>query len=144
VKVAINDRRGGGVNKRALRKSCLRVLKAEEVRRDAVLSLTVLSEDGIGELNRKYLSREGPTDVIAFPMGEECESGFLLGDVLVCPEFIDRNKGRYDVEEGRELEFVAAHGVLHLLGYEDGDEEGWLKMDRRQREILGLPEGRER
>lgn len=139
MKVAIN-RGGRAVNARALKKTCLKVMRAEGVRKDAVLSISTMSEKEIEELNRRYLSREGPTDVIAFPMGEESEDGFLLGDVAICPDYVAVLREDYAVEAGRELEFVVAHGVLHLLGYKDEDGEDASNMDRRQREILGMTE----
>jgi probable rRNA maturation factor len=118
----------------------MKVMRAEGVRKDAVLSISAMSENEIEELNRRYLSREGPTDVIAFPMGEESGDGFLLGDLAICPEYVALVKEEYAVEAGRELDFVVAHGVLHLLGYKDEDEEDASEMDRRQREILGMGE----
>jgi probable rRNA maturation factor len=117
-------------------------MRKEALRKDAVLSLSAVDEEEIEELNRKYLRREGPTDVIAFPMGEDCTEGYLVGDVLICPRIIFKRKKQYDVDEDRLLEFVAVHGVLHLLGYGDEDEEGWDEMDRKQRDILGLTGGR--
>lgn len=141
MRVAVNRRGGSALDTRALRKTCLKALKAEGTRRDTVLSVSALSGDEIEDLNRRYLASDGPTDVIAFPMGEESKEGFLLGDVVICPEYIAGKWEEYGVEEGRELEFVAIHGILHLLGYDDQDEEGALKMDRRQREILGLVGG---
>lgn len=142
MEVAVNVSTGQVVDLRAVRKVCLKVMKAEGIRRDAVLSLTAVDEEGMRELNQRYLERDCVTDVLAFPMQEESADGFLLGDVIICPEFIQKEKGQYYVAAGKELEFVAAHGVLHLLGYEDEDAEGWRRMDTRQREILGL--GRER
>ena len=141
MRVAFNRSGCRSLNARTLKKTCLKVLRAEGVRKDAVLSISALSEDEIEELNRRYLLREGPTDVMAFPMGEEGGDGFLLGDVVICPDYVALIKEEYAVEAGRELEFVIAHGVLHLLGYEDEEEDGALRMDRRQREILGLVEG---
>lgn len=141
MKVAVNRASEFAVNARALRKSCTKVMRAEKARRDAVISLSVVGEEEMGELNRRYLSRPGPTDVLAFPLGEESDYGYLLGDVLVCPEYVRARRKEYRVEEGKELEFVAAHGVLHLLGYDDRDEEGAAVMERRLREILGLPGG---
>ena len=139
MRVALN-RGCSSIDARALKKTCMKVMRAEGVRKDAVLSISAMSEKEIEELNRRYLSREGPTDVIAFPMGEKSEEGFLLGDVAVCPEYVAALREDYAVEAGRELEFVVAHGVLHLLGYEDEDEEDASRMDRRQREILGMTE----
>jgi rRNA maturation RNase YbeY len=137
VKVAVNTMTNAPINRRAIKKLCERALKAEKVRRDAVLSLSLVSEDHIEMLNRKYLNSEGPTDVIAFPMGEESRDGYLLGDVLVCPEIVEAWKDQYGVKRGKELEFVVVHGVLHLLGNEDHDEEGFTRMYRRQKEIIG-------
>jgi probable rRNA maturation factor len=141
MRVAINVISDRPVNSRLLRKVCLKVMKAEKVRSDAILSLSAITKGDIEQLNRRYLNVESPTDVMAFPMGEDSQEGFLLGDVLICPEIIEKWKKEYDVEGGRELEFVVAHGVLHLLGYGDNDEEDSINMDRRQREILGLPRG---
>jgi probable rRNA maturation factor len=142
MRVAINIVSDRPVNSRILRRVCLKVMKAEKVRSDVIISISVITEGDIERMNRKYLNVEGPTDVMAFPMGEDSREGFLIGDVLICPEIIEKWRENYDVEGGRELEFVVAHGVLHLLGYGDNDEEGSINMDRRQREILGLPRGK--
>ena len=142
MKVAVNNRCGLKLDEKALKKACLSVMRAERVRKDAVLSLSALDEKEMEELNRRYLKRDGPTDVIAFSMGEDCEQGYLMGDVLICPQVILDRLRQYEVDEERVLEYVAVHGVMHLLGYEDEDEKDWEDMDRKQREILGLPEGR--
>jgi probable rRNA maturation factor len=138
LKAVINTDCSFEIDVKTLRKACLKALRAEGVRRDALLSLSAVNKERIEELNRKYLGEEIPTDVIAFPMQEECEEGYLLGDVVICPEVILEERNQYKVEEGRELEFVAVHGVLHLLGYEDDQAEGSARMDRRQRRILGM------
>jgi probable rRNA maturation factor len=138
LKVTVNRGPGLHMDTRSLRRACLKALKAEGARQDTLLSLSGVRADEMAGLNARYLGREGPTDVLAFPMEEECAGGFLLGDVVICPEVIEDGKLRYEVEEGRELEYVAAHGVLHLMGYDDGDEDGSTRMDRRLREILGL------
>lgn len=142
--VTIDPGHAGDIPTEALREICVRALREEGVREDALLSLTVMSKDEIEELNRRYLGGEGPTDVIAFPMGEECDEGYLLGDVVICPEVIDGSGSEYEVEGGKELEYVVVHGVLHLLGYTDDDERGWQIMDRRQRGLIGLEEGESR
>lgn len=141
MRVLINRRSRAILDEPALRRACLKALRAEGVEEACVLSLTALPEREMEEYNRRYLAREGPTDVLAFPLGERDGGRLLLGDVLICPAYVRRHRRRYGVQEGRELELVAVHGVLHLLGYDDGDEEGSRAMDRRARQILGL--GRE-
>lgn len=138
MKVTVNRGTDRHLDTRSLRKACLKVLKAEGARRDTLLSLSAVGSGEMAGLNARYLGRDGPTDVLAFPMAEEGAGGFLLGDVVICPEVIEHEKPRYGVEEGREPEYVAAHGVLHLMGYDDSDEAGAAMMDRRLREILGL------
>ena len=138
MEVVVNAGPGLVLNKKALKKACLKVLKAEAARKDTVLSLSAVTLEEMRDLNRKYLLKDYATDVLAFPMREESRRGFLLGDVIICPELIRKEKGQYDVDAGKELEFVAAHGVLHLLGHEDEDAEGWRRMESREREILGL------
>ncbi|MDI6829923.1 MAG: rRNA maturation RNase YbeY [Actinomycetota bacterium] len=140
----IEVRNEAGLGERAveeLRRACRRALRAEGARRDAVLSIALLAEEEMAALNRRYTGREGATDVLAFPMREESGEGFILGDIAICPAAVDAWREEYGVESGEALAFVAVHGVLHLLGYEDGDEEGAGRMDRRQREILRLAGG---
>jgi probable rRNA maturation factor len=143
LRVAVNTCGECAAWEKKLERACLKVMRAERVRRDAVVSVTAVDEAGIEDMNRRYLSREGPTDVLSFPMGEEGKDCYLLGDVVICPQYVWMNSDEYDVEKGRELEFVVAHGVLHLLGYRDENEESACMMERRQREILGFA-GRER
>ena len=136
MRVAVNGAATYHVDARALKKACVKAMKAEGVRRDAELSVSVVSAGEMSELNQRYLHRDGPTDVLAFPMQEEDTRAFLLGDVIICPDFVSERKYQYDIDDGKELEFVAVHGLLHLLGYDDDDEDGALAMMRRQREIL--------
>ncbi|NPV58999.1 MAG: rRNA maturation RNase YbeY [Actinobacteria bacterium] len=130
-----------GLGKRAVRelkKACRRALREEGARRDSILSMALLGEEGMAELNRRSTGREGATDVLAFPMEEECAEGYILGDLAICPAVVFASRRDYGVEEGGELAYVAVHGVLHLLGYDDEDDKGAVLMERRQREILRL------
>lgn len=138
MRVLVNRRSRAILDEPALRRACLKALRAEGAEEGCVLSLTALTEREMAEYNQRYLAREGPTDVLVFPLGERDGERFLLGDVLICPAYIHRHRRRYGVKEGMELELVAVHGVLHLLGYDDADEEGSRAMDRRARQILGL------
>lgn len=140
MRVLINRKTRSSIDEARLRRACLRALREEGARQDAMVSVTALSEREMRELNRRYLGRDGATDVLAFPMLEMGGDGFLLGDVIICPAYVRRHRARYATEEGRELEMVTVHGILHLLGYEDDDAEGAEAMDRRVREILRLGE----
>jgi probable rRNA maturation factor len=112
------------------------VLGQEGAPANSELSVSLVGPEKMAELNRYYLGREGPTDVLSFSMEEECEGAYLLGDVVICREEAARRRELYGVQAGDEVRLVLIHGILHLLGYDDRDEEGNLRMDERQRSLL--------
>jgi probable rRNA maturation factor len=117
--------------------SRLRVLLRHVLRREgapAAASVTVVltSDRELRGLNRRFLGRDRPTDVLAFPAGES-----ELGDVVVS---VDRARSQARAARhtlAAEVAFLAAHGVLHLLGHEDRTPRGRAAMLRRQRALLG-------
>lgn len=110
------------------------VLEAEDVKRGEVC-VTFLDADAIAALNQKHLDRHGPTDVIAFELGEP---GAPLGDIYVCPEVARQSAVEYQVEPREELLRLIVHGTLHVLGYEhpEGSDRAESEMFRRQESIL--------
>lgn len=121
---------------------------AEVARRSAIaenasgeISITLVSEDRIAELNAQYLGGDGPTDVLSFPIdglgGPEFDGEappLLIGEVVLCPAVAARQT---DSRLEEELDLLVAHGVLHLLGYDHESEEGAERMRRRERELTG-------
>ena len=97
------------------------VLDAEGVR-DGELGIAFVSPDEIRALKREHLGIEEATDVLSFPLDgrDELPDGVprALGDVVLCPQVV-----------GEEWRGPLVHGLLHLLGYDHGDE-----MDARERE----------
>ena len=107
------------------------------------LSLTIVNNDKIHEINREYRGVDRPTDVISFALeeGEEMEiSGVdiprILGDIIISVEKAHQQAEEYGHSFIRELGFLAVHGFLHLLGYDHMTEEDEKEMFRRQEEIL--------
>jgi probable rRNA maturation factor len=135
------------------------VLGAEGVRGDAELSVLLVDEVAMAELNLRFLSREGPTDVLAFPIDEdeqiepgprspdslgpgpygEPEPGDiprLLGDVVVCPAVARRNAPDHAGTYDDEMALLVVHGVLHVLGMDHDTEAEAAAMERREQELL--------
>jgi len=85
------------------------------------------------DLNRRYLGRDGTTDVIAF--GQAGGPAPLLGDVVVCVSQAQRQArpARNPVE--KEICLLAIHGILHLLGWDDQTPADRRKMMRRAHQI---------
>jgi probable rRNA maturation factor len=88
---------------------------------DAELSIALVDDPGIAELNQTYLDREGPTNVIAFPMQE---GGFphiapdLLGDVVISMDRTAAEAAELGVSFRDRFYFLLIHGILHLMGYD--------------------------
>ena len=128
-------------------------LKREEV---VGLAVAVLEEEGLGnrlielnihfvdekpmaDLNAKHMDKTGATDVLAFPLDDpEGSSGLdeylLLGDVVICPKVADRQATHHSYEA--EISLLLIHGILHLLGYDHGEEDEKQVMESRQKNIL--------
>ncbi len=85
------------------------------------VSLSMVGERKIRELELKYFGRDEVTDVLSFPMqeGEEVPAdadGIELGDIVVCYPQAKRQAMQWNRSLDDELEFLACHGLLHLLG----------------------------
>lgn len=99
-------------------------------------------DKNIQELNRRYLDKDRPTDVLAFAQDEEEEELLegqtrLLGDVIVSVETAKRQADERRKTLDDELDLLVSHGLLHLLGYDDTTDEERESMNRRVAEILG-------
>lgn len=85
------------------------------------------------EVNRSYLSHDYFTDVITF---DATEGDVVSGDVLISLDTVASNAEKYGVSFVKELHRVMAHAVLHLLGYDDKDEEEQKQMRIAEDEAL--------
>jgi probable rRNA maturation factor len=94
----------------------------------------------IKEINKKYLHRNRPTDVISFSQieGEGTpENAHLLGDVVVSLETAQRQAQDSHTSLQDEVTFLLVHGVLHLLGYDhEGSVSKAREMEEKQRDLL--------
>jgi probable rRNA maturation factor len=128
--------------KRPLRKVAQRILSVSGFH-DAELSILILDNAGIQEINRDYLDRDRPTNVISFAM-QEGEGGglqpLLLGDVVISAERAAADAAEANIPFEHELVFLLLHGILHLLGYdhERGTQEQAREMETREREVFDL------
>jgi probable rRNA maturation factor len=99
------------------------------------ISILLLDDRQIQELNCAYLSRDCPTDVLSFPMAEglfPAVQPHILGDVVISVETALRQAGLHE-----ELAFLLIHGILHLTGYdhEHGGSEQ-RRMRRMEQKLL--------
>ena len=113
----------------------LRILESE----DSELSLTFVDNAGIANINRQYLGRNYPTNVIAFSMNEG-EFGDvnpdILGDIIISTETALRDAEAGDLSLEDELDYLIIHGVLHLLGYDHELPGEAKKMKEKEKETF--------
>jgi probable rRNA maturation factor len=109
----------------------------------AELCIKAVDEDTIAALNAQWMGKEGPTDVLAFPMDElrpglvndEPEEG-VLGDLVLCPDVAAAQGDTAGHGRDAEIELLTVHGILHLLGYDHAEPEEHQEMFGLQDEIL--------
>jgi len=109
----------------------------------AELCLKAVDEATIAELNEKWMEKEGPTDVLAFPM-DELRPGLVneepvegvLGDLVLCPDVAERQGEAAGHGKDAEIELLTVHGILHLLGYDHAEPEEHKVMFGLQDQLL--------
>jgi len=99
----------------------------------------IAGDEEITRLNRQYFQRQGPTNVISFPMEiEKSESPRMLGDVVISADTARRHAAAAGIPTEEEVLFLLIHGTLHLVGYDhEGPAGERRKMEAKEKEIFG-------
>jgi probable rRNA maturation factor len=122
------------------------VLRSARVR-DAVLSVTFVSDTTIARLNRRHLGRRGPTDVLAFAFDPDGTRGAVVGDVYVGVDAARRAATLRRIPVRQELVRLVVHGTLHVLGYDHPEDDSreasemWRQQERLVTRVLAVGAG---
>lgn len=132
-------------------------LAREHVMGMCEMSLIFCDEDAISKLNEQYMDKEGPTDVLAFPVdddivgsgrnpdnggrgpgtpAEDDEIPQIIGDVYVCPTIASQQAAERNISLDRELALLVTHGTLHLLNYDHYEVAEREEMQAREKAIM--------
>ena len=107
---------------------------------DSIVSITIIDNERIHEINRDHRGIDRPTDVISFAFMDENtnpENGLTnLGEIYISIEKAHEQAKEYGHSFERELCFLLVHGLLHLLGYDHMEKEDEIEMFSLQDEIL--------
>ena len=136
--IEIIDESGHGLDVKHLAGLSRFVMDEMRVHAQAELCIKAVDEETIAQLNEQWMEKEGPTDVLAFPMDElrpglvdsEPEEG-VLGDLVLCPAIAAVQGEAAGHGTLAEIELLTTHGILHLLGYDHAEPE-------EHREMFGL------
>ncbi len=129
---------------------CEMALKTENCDFDAEVSITFTDNENIHKINLEHRGIDRPTDVLSFPMIEFDEDKnadsfdleydgdlVVLGDIVISTEQAIKQAKEYGHSIKRELAFLCAHSMLHLLGYDhEISEEDEKEMFEKQDNIL--------
>lgn len=133
-----------------IRRCCNAVLKLEGFEGSAEISVMLVNNQQIKNLNSQYREKNMATDVLSFPMGENgvydvdpSTGSKILGDIVISIERAVEQADRFGHSLQREVGYLTAHSMLHLLGY-DHEDNGLQRMRMREKEEqvmtqLGLP-----
>ena len=126
-----------------IRSAITQTLALENFDRNTHVSVTFVDNEGIHEINRKFRNIDRPTDVLSFPLlgDDDLPDDKLfsvpLGDIVLSLERAKEQATEFGHSFEREVAFLTAHSVLHLLGYdhETGEEDEKI-MRKKQNEIM--------
>ena len=123
-----------------IRKACTATLKLEGFDDPAEVSVTLVNDETIRDMNNKFRNIDASTDVLSFPLGENGvydenpETGAkMLGDIVISVEHALSQADLYGHGIEREVAFLTVHSMLHLLGY-DHEQGGLQKTIMREKE----------
>ncbi|MEN6413328.1 MAG: rRNA maturation RNase YbeY [Veillonellales bacterium] len=119
--------------------------EAYGIEADTEVSVVLVDDAAIRELNRTYRGKDCATDVLSFALNEGDEPEVidgpgetLLGDIVISLPTAARQAAEYNHSLERELAFLTVHGMLHLLGYDHLKEADRQEMRGEEEHILGL------
>ena len=144
MSIEVLDESGAAVDAERLAAVSRFVLDRLRIHAQAELSIKVVDEDTMSVLHEQWMDEPGPTDVLSFPMDElrpprdrdEPPEPGMLGDVVLCPAVAQRQAVAAGHSTQDELDLLATHGILHLLGYDHADPAEEREMFGLQGELL--------
>ena len=148
MSIEVLDESGADLDVNRLATLARFVMDRMRVHPQAELCIKAVDEPTIATLNEQWMEKEGPTDVLAFPMdelrpgkvNEEPEEG-VLGDLVLCPAVAEQQGASAGHGTEAEIELLTVHGILHLLGYDHAEPEEHEEMFGLQARLLAEWQG---
>jgi len=125
-------------------------LKYENVTMPCYVSITIVDEDEIKEINNEHRGIDSVTDVLSFPVvnlidgsfdnnaGDYFEGRLILGDVVLCAKRAKEQSIDFGHSYDRELGYLTCHSILHLIGYDHEDDSEREVMRQKEEAVMAL------
>ncbi len=149
MKLEIENLKGDGSFDEVIHLAVRESLLEEEMEDNCEISVTLCDDEYITSLNEEYMKRQGPTDVLSFPMLsfdekrniyedsiEFNEENLMLGDIVISLERAAFQAEEYGHSMKREVGFLTVHSMLHLLGYDHMEDAEREEMQAKEKKIL--------
>lgn len=125
--------------KKLIKECCKQTLYLTDNNYNSEISVSFVDNEQIREINREYRNIDRATDVLSFPLADNCEFDYnpdsdcyALGDIIIsCERAIEQAVEIGNTTE-REIAFLVIHSMLHILGYDHPDEESPMTKDMRE------------
>ncbi len=115
---------------------------------DFAISIVLLDEHDMQGYNKKFRNKDKPTDILSFPYHPNLKAGEKinpqsdedknLGDILVCPQFIQNDLERWNQTFEQRINVLLVHGICHLLGYDHIQDADYEVMQKKENELLKI------
>jgi len=143
--IELNNLTTISIDEEFFKKNTEKILE-EENKKELDLSIALVGQGRIRELNKKYKRKNRVTDVLAFPESKVLMEKFRvgptkkirgLGEIVICLSEVKKNAKRFSLTFEKELARVLIHGILHLLGYDhEKSKEGEREMEKKENYYL--------
>jgi probable rRNA maturation factor len=154
IDIQVDEQYAADVHAELIERAVAAVLEGEGISEPVELSVLVTSDAALHELNRTYRGVDRPTDVLSFADEEDApgtsfvrppDTPRYLGDIAISYERVLAQAEDYGHSAARELAYLTAHGVLHLLGYDhergEADAAAMRSREEAAMDWLGLQRG---
>ena len=146
LRVRVRRATGARPDRPTLRRVCENVLRGEGVAGPVYLTVAVVGDEEVHAINRRHRGVDRPTDVLSFSLVDPTvdQRGFVtpadqpteLGDVVISYPRVLAQAEEYGHSPERELAYLVAHGLLHILGHDHEQEEERAVMREREEAAL--------
>lgn len=131
--------RDSGVDARALKRTMKTLLQAVD-EKDSSISVTLVDDAAIQDINREHRGKDKPTDVLSFPMFDDAIEDpeieeRLLGDIVISVDTARRQAADYDAPLQQEIYRLLIHGLLHVMGHDHMEPEERAAMETEERRL---------
>ncbi len=102
----------------------------------AEITIRIVDEAESASLNQQYRSKQGPTNVLSFPMSSPHQDALLLGDIIICAPLVAKEASVQNKQCHEHWAHLTIHGILHLQGYDHQNEQDATRMEAQEIAIL--------